>query len=136
MTGLIIKGKKDWTLEQVGVNLIFDSHEIPILAQNPVANHNEEIYYSAIQSEIHDTYGSITDSDGNLSRQIIYTGRECITTIQMLMNRDNGNTMLVYMRSSNANILSSDIGFLCRLALTYNIDRVKILIGSLHVILK
>jgi len=58
----------------------------------------------------------------------------CITVIQVLLDRINSK-LLAYIRSSNLKKLDSDLGFLCRLAISAECDEVVVSIGSAHIYL-
>lgn len=129
----ITHGKNELTIEHIGESIHLNKSEIDLISQNLVPNEEEAIYYDSIEKELDEIYSKEIEL-APTTRKIVYSGKECITTISLLLYR-HVNSMTVYMRSSDTRKLPSDLGFLCRLALKYNVDIVTIMFGSYHTVL-
>lgn len=118
------------TLESTTQALTFSKIQMMELAKIPPLSIELE-YYEQIRKDVTSESFKCVE---NTSRRFITQNNECISSIQILAGR-KPNVMNVYMRSSSVAKLPSDVGFLARLALTYQVDELNILIGSLHIIL-
>lgn len=126
----LVKVRGQWTLEE-REKITLSEPYIDELSRIP-SRDDEKDYYASIENDL-DTI--VKGTEDPWSRKLVSTNDECITAVQLLALREHP-TILVFMRSSDAARLASDIGFLCRLAKKYKADRVEITISSFHVILK
>lgn len=114
---------------------VFNKEEINEISHNELLE-NETKEYSEKEKAIEDKVNQYYDDRS--SRRIYVAWNEgdgdylnCITLIHMMLNRDS-NVMNVYLRSVDTAKLISDLSFLCKLAVKYEIDVLQVLIGSLH----
>jgi predicted nucleotide-binding protein len=127
----LVKVRDQNTLEQHDVKLTLSVSDMAHLVNIPT-HPDEKTYYAAIESQIDAKFNEVNDAT---SRRILVQNDECISVLQFLLGRGEHNTMLVFMRSSNALRLPSDVGFLCRLAVKFDVQRLIINIGSFHILL-
>ena len=102
------------TLAGVGFTCL-DDKDYPFIATTLALKHKE-----------------VSVQDESSRRIVCSQPQHCISLVQLLLNR-KPNVMHVYMRSSDTRKLQSDLTFLCRLALTYQVEKLEVSIGSLHV---
>lgn len=129
----IVPVRNQITLETVGEVFELDHNDMVKLSTNPALDDELE-YYTKIASDVQERFNESIKSEGVYSRKILSQNNECISLIQFLFQRDE-NYMSVYMRSSSSVRLPSDLGFLSRLAIDYDISLMTVTIGSFHVIL-
>lgn len=129
----IIPVRNQITLEAVGEVFELDHNDMVKLSTNPALDDELE-YYTKIASDVQKRFNESIESEGVYSRKILSQNNECISLIHFLFQRDE-NYMSVYMRSSSSERLPSDLGFLSRLAIDYDISSMTVTIGSFHVIL-
>lgn len=127
----LIKVRGQLTLENSHQKITLTKSEFSQLTRIPVLP-DEKTYYAEIEDNIN---AQVSLGLEPTTRQFLVQNSECISTIHFLLGRGEFNTMLVYMRSSDAKRLPSDIGFLSRMAVRFNVSLLQISIGSFHVIL-
>ncbi len=120
-------------------NIILDYNQIIKYANNDNIIEIESDEYNKKIEEVYDKVDTILNKD-KFSRQAIVTwmpnekSNHCLSMVHVLRER-NKNIMNVYIRSSDASKLHSDISFICILALKLGIEELRIFIGSLHIYL-
>lgn len=133
----IIEVRGQLTLEAQGI--VFDIEtpaDIKRLAEKE-ARADEREHYDQLAEE----FKAIVDDPKEewQSRQLVVAHQPihgtrlwCFTSLQLLRGRER-DLLLVVMRSSSTRRLVSDLGFICRLALEYNAEMIRVVIGSFHV---
>lgn len=119
-------------LEINNVTLELSKEEYLDLANIP-ARDDEITYYQSITTQISEALETIP-IEGVTTRRIVIQNSECISLIHLLLMRPT-QIMNVYMRSSDAARIASDLGFLSRHAASLDIGLLRITMGSFHVIL-
>jgi hypothetical protein len=127
----LIRVRGQQTLESQNEIIRLSKPDFGQLSRIP-ARDDEKDYYIELESLINASLNQVTEST---SRQFLIQNPECISTIHFLLGRKI-KRMNVYMRSSDAARLASDIGFLTRQAKKYSVDKLTINIGSFHVLLE
>lgn len=125
----IVTVRNRLTLESVGESLTIKGQETIELLATMVELPDEYHDYRWIEKELAHAFANRPE---NTSRNILITSNICISYIQLLLWREPP-TIVVTMRSSSAERIWSDLGFLSRLAMKYGCTNVVISIGSFHV---
>lgn len=126
----LVKVRGETTLEFTNASVLFQIEEIEDLAK--IGPEPEELdYYASLEGKLALAY---SEREEDTARTIVSYSNECISAMQLLLGRGYKNTMFVYMRSSNTSKLHSDLGFICRQALKYGVQEVRIAMGSLHIL--
>jgi hypothetical protein len=107
----LIRVRGQQTLESQNEIIRLSKPDFGQLSRIP-ARDDEKDYYIELESLINASLNQVTEST---SRQFLIQNPECISTIHFLLGRKI-KRMNVYMRSSDAARLASDIGFLTRQA--------------------
>ena len=131
----ITVGRKDTRECTVKNFIVLDRYKIEKISRNELLSDEMEEYEDkerCIDLKVNQYFNN------KASRRIYVTwmddgGRflNCISLVHLLLSRQK-NTMNVYLRSIDAKRLKSDLTFLCRMAIKYNIDILQVMIGSLH----
>jgi hypothetical protein len=136
---------KKWEIVEVGGRLTIEQSasevfEIPskyferIGAIQPLSDEIEN--YTEKEEDLLE---KVLEFKGDLTNRRIYKSWQtsavenlhCITMIQLLLGRQT-SVMSVTLRSSDAARFPSDLAFLCRIAKRFNVDLLRIFIGSFH----
>lgn len=120
------------TMESISQRLEIDRDDFYELSR--VYPREDELeYYQSISNEISKEYQILTASQKkDTNRRFIIQNNECISMIHFLFGR-HINCMSVYLRSSSSEKLPSDLGFLARTAIKYDVHKIVINFGSFHV---
>lgn len=127
----LVKVRDQFTLELLPTILEIPSTQFHVFT-GIAPKDEEKAYYASIESQIEPALKSQEDK---ASRRILIQNSECISSLHFLVGRKI-NRLNVYMRSSNVNILPSDLGFLVRQAQKYGVDKVVVHFGSIHIVLE
>lgn len=126
------------TLEKVNSNfIIIEAKHFDKIAENLPLEEEKDVYHKKF-IDITDRIERTIRSQGEKSRRIYISWVDtpesdlhCITLVHFLL-RPGERTMNVYMRSLSTKKLPGDFGFFCRVAKMYKIDKIQIMVGSLH----
>lgn len=127
----LIQVRGQQTLEKQNEIIRLFKSDFDQLSRIP-ARDDEKDYYASLETKINASLNQVKEAT---SRQFLIQDPECISTIHFLLGRKI-KRMNVYMRSSDAARLPSDIGLLTRQAKKFLVDELTINIGSFHVILE
>lgn len=122
----LIEVRNELTLEILGETIDVFGACIYELSCIPPRD-DEKSYYASIESQI----DALSVESFGTSRQLLVQNQECISSIQILRGRKTP-TMMVFMRSSDSARISSDLGFLARMAIKTGVVKIEIKIGSFH----
>jgi len=134
----IINVRGQLTLEDTCVQYTIYKEHFELLAQNEPRNDNELQHYLQLAEQLYDVLDTDKGTEDN-SRQLRVVHEKtdgwpcCIVTIQLLAGQRDPRQLVCYWRSSSADFLPSDLGFLARVALEHDCDEIVCFAASLHV---
>jgi hypothetical protein len=132
----LVKVGGKFTIENTMVVLTLTDEEVNNLASNIMFTPEFDDYTKKRE----DFKNLIQGNSLNTSRRLVLSypvledsENHCITLIQVLLGREL-NKLIVYLRSSDSARISSDLGFICKLAKMVKgaAIEVNIIIGSFH----
>lgn len=135
----VINVRGQLTLEKTAVQVTFLWEELILLSQNEPRTSEEGAHYQQLESQLAYEYSKAMNKADDNSRQVrvVHEATDgwpcCISVVQLLVGDRDRRQLVCYWRSSSADFLPSDLGFLARVGLKYEVDELVCFMASLHI---
>jgi hypothetical protein len=134
----VINVRGQLTLEDTCVQYTIYKEDFEALSRNAPRDTAEFTHYRSLMDALETEVEKAGGTENN-SRQlrVVHEATDgwpcCISVVQLLAGNRNPRQLVCYWRSSSADFLRSDLGFLAEVALRYDCDEIVCFAASFHV---